>query len=307
MRPGDAAQVFLSYAWEGESEAITDRVDAAMAERNIRVVRDKRDLGFKASIREFMQKIGEGRAVVVVVSDKYLKSKYCMFELIRIFRQGNFVDRIFPVLLPDARIYDGLDLIDYLKYWEDKRNRLEKKMRTIDLANQHGIRSDLDLYDDIRDMIGRLTDVLRDIVTWRPENLDELLPALVAAIGPHPIPPDPDPGERELRTFRADDDPDPIPPAPEPGERELRDFRVDDDPDPIPPEPGLSERELQNILVDDDPELIARTSRRLLADNRLGWARRFAERLLAVSSPRYPKLEIEAHEILGRIAGRRPQ
>ena len=72
------AEIFLSYAWGGESEKIVNELDKAFQEKGITLIRDKRDLGFKGMITDFMVQIGEGNAVVTVISDKYLKSSYCM-------------------------------------------------------------------------------------------------------------------------------------------------------------------------------------------------------------------------------------
>ena len=72
-------QVYISYAWGGDSERVVDVIDADLQGRGIVVVRDKRDLGYKGMIQDFMQEIGRGHAVVVVISDKYLKSPNCMF------------------------------------------------------------------------------------------------------------------------------------------------------------------------------------------------------------------------------------
>jgi TIR domain len=71
-------EVFLSYAWGGESEKIVNELDTAFKAKGIVLVRDKRDLGFKGMITDFMKRIGKGQAVVVVISDKYLESPYCM-------------------------------------------------------------------------------------------------------------------------------------------------------------------------------------------------------------------------------------
>ena len=57
-------------------------------------MRDKRDLGYKGMIEDFMQEIGRGHAVVVVISDKYLKSPNCMFELVEIVKNKDVRDRI---------------------------------------------------------------------------------------------------------------------------------------------------------------------------------------------------------------------
>ncbi len=101
-------EIFLSYAWGGESEQIINELDNAFRERGIVLIRDKRDLGFKGMITDFMKRIGKGSAVVTVISDKYLKSPYCMFELLEIYRNQNFGERIYPIVLEDAKIFDPI-------------------------------------------------------------------------------------------------------------------------------------------------------------------------------------------------------
>src|ERR1041385_7739077 len=122
--PNDERAVFISYAWGAEREEVVNQIDRALQERGIKLVRDKRDLGYKGSIREFMERIGRGHCIVVVISDKYLRSPNCMFELVEIADGKQFHDRIFPLVLNDANIYDPLKRIEYVKYWEVKRGEL---------------------------------------------------------------------------------------------------------------------------------------------------------------------------------------
>ena len=161
--------VFISYAWGGEREEIVDQIDKALQKRGIKITRDKRDLEYKGSIKEFMERIGQGSCVIVVVSDKYLRSPNCMFELIEIAENKRFHDRIFPIVLADANIYDPVKRIEYVKYWEGKRSELAEAMKSLDPANLHGIRDDMDLYDRIRDNISGLSSVLKDMNALTPE------------------------------------------------------------------------------------------------------------------------------------------
>ena len=175
--------VFISYAWGGEREEIVNQIDEALKKRNIKIIRDKRDLGYKGSISEFMERIGRGNCVIVVISDKYLRSPNCMFELVEIAEGKQFHDRIFPVVLNDANIYDPGKRIEYVKYWEVKRAELAEAMRTLDPANLQGIREDMDLYDRIRDRISGLTSTLKDMNTLTPDmhrdsNFNDLYTAL---------------------------------------------------------------------------------------------------------------------------------
>lgn len=165
----DSPQVYFSYKWGGEGERIVDAIDAALKEQGIPFVRDKADLGYKGRIGHFMQEIGRGHCVVVVICDQYLTSPNTMFELVEIARNKDVHDRIFPVVLGDADIYDAVRRLRYVRYWEDKKKELSEAMRSGDLTHLQGITDDLNLYDDIRDQIAGLTSLLKDMNTLTPE------------------------------------------------------------------------------------------------------------------------------------------
>ena len=161
--------VFISYAWGSERESIVNEIDESLQQRGIRIIRDKRVLGYKGSIRDFMERIGQGHCVIVVISDKYLRSPNCMFELVEIAENKQFHDRVFPVVLSDANIYDPVTRLEYVKHWEAKRKELAKAMKGVDPANLHGIREDMDQYDRIRDKISGITSILKDMNTLTPD------------------------------------------------------------------------------------------------------------------------------------------
>jgi len=161
--------VFISYAWGDEREEIVHQIDQALQQRGLKIVRDKRDLGYKGSINTFMERIGRGDCVIVVISDKYLRSPNCMFELVEIADNQQFYDRVFPIVLADADIYDPVKRIAYIKYWENKRAELAGEIKQLDPANLQGIRDDMDLYDRIRDKISGLASILKDMNTLTPQ------------------------------------------------------------------------------------------------------------------------------------------
>ena len=109
--------VYISYRWHGLSEEVANEVYQKLKARNFKVIIDKVDAGYKTDIVEFMKEIGTGRCVVVVISDAYLKSLNCMFELLEIKKNNAFRDRIFPVVLDDAKIYNDADIFEYSEYW----------------------------------------------------------------------------------------------------------------------------------------------------------------------------------------------
>ena len=56
------------------SEEIVNQIDEALQKQGIQIIRDKLDLGYKGSIIGFMERIGQGNCVILVISDKYLRS-----------------------------------------------------------------------------------------------------------------------------------------------------------------------------------------------------------------------------------------
>lgn len=89
QEPVSQPEYCVSYAWgdlteEGkEREAIVDRLCDAAEKRGIRILRDKNTVGLGEGISKFMGRIGQADRVFVVLSDKYLKSPYCMTEFVR--------------------------------------------------------------------------------------------------------------------------------------------------------------------------------------------------------------------------------
>jgi internalin A len=162
-------EVFMSYAWGGDSEEMANKIDQTFATTDITLIRDKRDLGFKGRIKAFMEQIGRGKAVIVVISDQYLRKENCMFELVEIAANGDFYDRIFPIVLPDAQIYKPVQRIRYIKHWEQEIADLDEAMKSVSSANLQGFRESIDQYTRIRETIAGLVDILKDMNTLTPD------------------------------------------------------------------------------------------------------------------------------------------
>ncbi|WP_051286973.1 toll/interleukin-1 receptor domain-containing protein [Algoriphagus mannitolivorans] len=187
-------QVFISYAWGGLSEEVAKELESLLTQHKIDLTRDKTDLGFKGLIREFMQQIGKGDVVILIISDKYLKSKNCMFELLEAEKKGEFYKRIFPIVLPDADIYDSLGMVNYLKYWDQKIKELNQSVKELEnLADTRKIQEDINLYTDIRGAFDDLASRLSNMNTltlelMRSKEYQPLLSALKEGINPPPAP-----------------------------------------------------------------------------------------------------------------------
>jgi len=177
------SEIFISYAWGGESEKIVNELDAAFQQKNITIVRDKRDLGFKGMITDFMQQIGTGKAVILVISDKYLKSPYCMYELLEIYRNLKFQERIFPIVMEDAQIFEPLKRLQYLKHWKDKKQELDDAIRDFGTDAITVIGDDYKTYSKIFNNFGEVSNILKDINALTPQmHREDNFKTLVEAV-----------------------------------------------------------------------------------------------------------------------------
>ncbi len=152
--------IFLSYNWhDGE---IADRIDKYLSGlSNITVKRDIRNIGTWKSIREFMKSIRNQDYVVLIISDYYLKSKNCMFEVTEIMKEQEYKDRIFPAVVEHG-IYDPLIRAKYIKYWQEECNKLEAAIKGLDLANVTELTADLKYYKSIASSMGEFLSIVVD-------------------------------------------------------------------------------------------------------------------------------------------------
>jgi len=117
-----------------------------------------------------MERIGRGKCVIVVISDRYLKSPNCMYELVQIAKNGEFYNRIFPIVLEDAKIYNPIDRADYIIHWQEEIDKLEAKIRQIkSFANLPSLQRSINEYTEIRATIDGLTDILQNMNTLTPD------------------------------------------------------------------------------------------------------------------------------------------
>jgi hypothetical protein len=168
-------KVFVSYAWGGDSERIVDALQQALGDQGIEMIRDKQHLAYKGSIEEFEQRIGRGKCIVLVISDKYLRSKHCMYEFVKIWGNHNLRERIFPIVLPDVLIFDLNERLEYINYWDEQIEHLNKSIKNVKIVANLTETGDLDKLVQIRQHFSHLINLVSDM------NL--LTPAILAAHG----------------------------------------------------------------------------------------------------------------------------
>lgn len=144
--PSRALEYYVSYAWgddttEGkEREAVVDRLCAEADGRGKTIIRDKTEMKIGDRISTFMDRIGKGAVngrVCIVLSDKYLRSAYCMHELFDVWRNcredgGTFIERTRVFVLPSAKIGTAIERAQHAIHWQSKFREMDA------LVRQHG-------------------------------------------------------------------------------------------------------------------------------------------------------------------------
>lgn len=152
--------IFLSYNWHDVE--IADRIDKHLSGLSgIIVKRDVRDIGSWKSIREFMEGIRQQDYAVLIVSDLYLKSKNCMFEVTEVMKERAYADRVFPAVV-ERGIYDPLIRAGYIQYWQQECSKLEAAIKGLDLANAAELTADLKRYRSIASSMGEFLNMVAD-------------------------------------------------------------------------------------------------------------------------------------------------
>lgn len=138
-------KVFVSYNQKTGS-AFAEALERKL-EGKATVIRDKTHIGPWGSISEFMKSIREQDFAVAVITDAYLKSQACMYEVAMMMREKNWQSRLIPAVL-DTLIYGRQN--DYTEYWAGKKHELENKAKTVsDLSVVQTLAKDADQINKI--------------------------------------------------------------------------------------------------------------------------------------------------------------
>lgn len=118
--------IFLSYSWKDKE--IVDQIDEDFQRIGILMQRDVRDGQYRKSIKQFMQNVRHTDYVLTVISDEFLKSENCMYELLELFQTRELGKRILPIVLENAKIFDVKLRSEYYDYWDNQIDIYKEKL-----------------------------------------------------------------------------------------------------------------------------------------------------------------------------------
>jgi internalin A len=184
-------QCFISYArGDGkdasskEREAAFEAVKARLRAINYKPVFDRQNLSYGESISAFVQMAAQSPRFVLIISKKYLHSRWCMEELLRAWRacgsdKSYFQKRAKTICLGDANIDSIDDRNAVSDYWKSKRTELAavvNEMITKGVAVPSRDNERLNVYNSLTLATPEILDAIADSYYFRGLNqIDKLV------------------------------------------------------------------------------------------------------------------------------------
>lgn len=153
--------IFISYSWENKD--ISDKFEVLFKSSGIILKRDIRNINYKESIKEFMKKIRNMDFCLMIISDSFLKSKNCMFEILEFIKDENYKNRILPIICKNTKIFNASERADYILFWQAEYNNINNIRENINPLNQGDIINDLKIIENIQRNITEFLSCISDM------------------------------------------------------------------------------------------------------------------------------------------------
>lgn len=139
--------LFLSYCHKDSD--IADLIEIGLTphiSEKAKISRDIRDVKYHESFKRFMQSIETHDFVIMIISDHYLKSRNCMFEVLEVIKDSQFQKKLVFIVLSDndiqyykdksipsigANVYSSEGLMEYSLYWSRIEKELQEQIETL--------------------------------------------------------------------------------------------------------------------------------------------------------------------------------
>lgn len=154
-------EIFLSYCWADEEIASDIEMHLAK-DPEINLHRDKLDIRKWGSIKQYMQSIPKMDYMILLISDAYLKSANCMYEVLEVMRDRQYQDKIFPAVVHTG-IYKPAIRASYVKHWRAEYEELKHDLEGIGIQNIGRLGEDLKRRQDISANIADFLDLVSDM------------------------------------------------------------------------------------------------------------------------------------------------
>lgn len=175
--------IFISYNWG--KDKLVDEIQKCIGKFAI-IKRDKNELKFGDSITEFMNTIRQEDFALIVLSDAYLKSDACIYELTTLFKdQGadNFSKKVLFLICDDAlSIYSIDGRSTYVEFWDNKYKELIARRDQLTPESSVEITQSIRTVSFVRLQIGEFLEYIKDVNNFGEKNAIQTISEFVSKI-----------------------------------------------------------------------------------------------------------------------------
>jgi len=168
--------VFISYNWD--SSDLANEIENKI-KPYADVKRDKTKIKPWGNITEFMKSIRKQDFAVLIITDKYLKSPACMYEVLQLMKDDSWIDRSMFVVNSDTKVYDTIEQLNYISFWEEKYNKLDEALSSHSRATTLPQAEELKKYEYIKHNISEFMSKVACVLN--PE-IDHAINAIVSRL-----------------------------------------------------------------------------------------------------------------------------
>lgn len=168
--------VFISYNWDNDD--VASEVETALSGKAI-VHRDKKDIPNWGSLSAFMKSIRKQDFAILIISESYLKSDACLFEVMQLMKDEDWNEKAMYVVLKDAHIYKAMGRAKYIAYWTEQCDELGKTISSLPPSATSELNMDLRKAEMIRNNIGEF---LTKVADASNPDLDRVIQAIISRV-----------------------------------------------------------------------------------------------------------------------------
>ena len=176
----ESCSVYVSYAWGDDSpegrrrEQIVDLLCRTLRDQGVHVQRDKDQLTAGKSIAEFAKQLAKSKRIIAVISDRSLRSRYCMVdELFQAYTRRNydrleFQEEVIPLVLDDATatLSSPQKSAELAAFWREESNSLRAELGKADPLAK-GSRAFVNRMEDMAERLPEMLSALNDVIMKR--------------------------------------------------------------------------------------------------------------------------------------------
>jgi len=179
--PAGERTVYVSYAWGDDSSAlarqrglVVEEMCATLGRGGWKVIRDRSAMRYGDLITDFIKTLTRADRIIVVLSEKYLHSPWCMAELFGVYQRSSgekaeFLERVVPLALEDAKFGTWRERVEIAKFWSGEFEAMEREFRHLGAP-------DLALYKAMQDWHNRVGDILDHVnAVLQPRGFDSIV------------------------------------------------------------------------------------------------------------------------------------